>query len=209
MRYIIISVAMLALLTACGGNRYYRHEATAQDSLLAWYNDGGLAYREGRMADAAACFRRVAESDEHFPSVYFNLGLACAAMSDTNAAENAFRRQTVLQPQDDASWRALGLLALQRRQPEQALAHYRRALVIKPDDAQSLLGAGKAAWLCGMRDVALPYLEQARASAPLDADIACTLGLLYRETGREAEGRQLLEEAARLGSAEAFEFMGK
>ncbi|MCD4828269.1 MAG: tetratricopeptide repeat protein [Candidatus Cloacimonetes bacterium] len=207
MRFLPLLSLMLVAFIACGATTYYREASPETDSLQVWFCRAAACYGSGDATGAINWFAHVAEIDPLFPGVLYNLGMAHSLAGDTLNAGACFRRQLDMQPEDDASWRALGHIAMQGRRPHDALMCYRNALLLAPDEPAGLLGAGRAAYLTGDIAQALEYLEHGHAIDAEDADIACSLGLLYRETGREEEGRVLLELAARLGSREAFEFL--
>ena len=209
MRYLWIVFIVLVALTACGGTTYYRQPEANEDSLRVWFDQASAAYQQNDAPRAVDLFQRVGDADAAFPGVCYNLGLAWSLAGDDAQAEAAFRQHIERQPGDDAPWRALGLMAMQRREPEEALGLFKKALALAPDQPRNLLGAGRASYLTGDMISAIGYLEHGRAADPADADIACSLGLLYMESGREIEGRELLQEAAKLGSAEALDFLAQ
>jgi len=89
---------------------------------------------------------------------------------------------------------AEGVLALEDKKYDAALAHFRRALEREPDHIEALYYAGVAHMGRGAPAEALPFLERARAQSPRETSVAFQLGLAHFALRRYAEAAPLLEE---------------
>jgi protein O-mannosyl-transferase len=81
----------------------------------------------------------------------------------------------------------LGELMIERRQPDEALAHYRRALAINPDDPISNINIGSWNQYAGRPREAIPYyqkvLQLPRAPTVLKTQATEGLRRAYRDLG--------------------------
>ncbi|MBV9541259.1 MAG: tetratricopeptide repeat protein, partial [Alphaproteobacteria bacterium] len=82
----------------------------------------GLAYaRQGRMADAVACFDRILALDPNFPAAHFNKGWTSEDLGELDIARACYSRAAELTPQ--AADPPARLAALAARQGQWGEAH--------------------------------------------------------------------------------------
>jgi len=74
---------------------------------------------------------------------------------------------------------AQAIIAIDERRYDAALAELKRALEIEPDHVEALYYTGVVYAAQRRPDLALPFLEKARAKAPADPAIGFQLGLAY------------------------------
>ena len=89
----------------------------------------------GQAAQARALMQSLLPVLDRQPRLHFELGLACAALGDTDAAQTALRRAVALQPGYGDAWRALAdqlTLAGDRSGADAAHARYLSASVKDP-----------------------------------------------------------------------------
>jgi tetratricopeptide (TPR) repeat protein len=89
---------------------------------------------------------------------------------------------------------AEGVLALEDKKYDEALAHFRRALAREPDHVEALYYSGVAHLARGRPGEALPLLERARAQSPGEVSIAFQLGLAHFALSQHERAQPLLEE---------------
>jgi len=94
---------------------------------------------------------------------------------------------------------AAAAAALERVQPQAALAAYTRALQAWPTHRASLLGAGNAAYALGQRARAVQVYRQAVRLHPDFADAWNNLAQVLLELGQRREARQAVARAVALG----------
>lgn len=98
------------------------------------------------------------------------------------------------QPTETDVFVAEGILALEDKQYDQALAHFRRALEREPDHIEALYYAGVTLMAQGKTAEAVPFLERARRRAPTEVSVAFQLGLAYFALNDHDRAQPLLEE---------------
>ncbi|OGL02012.1 MAG: hypothetical protein A3E31_03080 [Candidatus Rokubacteria bacterium RIFCSPHIGHO2_12_FULL_73_22] len=98
------------------------------------------------------------------------------------------------QPTESDVFVAEGVLALEDKKYDEALAHFRRALEREPGHIEALYYSGVAHMGRGRPDAALPFLEKARAHSPGEVSVAFQLGLAYFALKRYDRAAPLLEE---------------
>lgn len=89
---------------------------------------------------------------------------------------------------------AEGILALQDRKYEEALAHFRRALEREPDHVEALYYSGVALLAQDRPAEALAVLQRAHDRAPTEVSVAFQLGLAHIALGQLDRARPLLED---------------
>jgi tetratricopeptide (TPR) repeat protein len=128
-------------------------------------------------------------------AMLYTRAICAVAMDDIELAEQDFRR--ILQIEDDNAMalNALGYTLTDRTDRHQeAYRLIRRALELEPESAPILDSMGWVYFRMGQPEQALPYLERALAGED-NPEIAAHLGEVLLALGREAEAREVLEQA--------------
>ena len=92
----------------------------------------------------------------------------------------------------------LGSLLLERKQVNEAIAHFRKALALQPDDAGLHHHFGAVLAKQGQMDEAIRHYQEALRLNPDQADAHNGLGVALHEKGQMDEGIRQLQEAIRL-----------
>ncbi|HKQ60794.1 MAG TPA: tetratricopeptide repeat protein [Candidatus Polarisedimenticolaceae bacterium] len=101
---------------------------------------GKVLARQGRNAEAIACYRRGLELEPAQYVAWHALGLLERRVGDPAAAESAFRRALQLQPRHAPSATRLGEVLLEQGRPAEAAAAFSQALALDPRDAAARAG---------------------------------------------------------------------
>lgn len=102
-------------------------------------------------------------------------------------------RAAPAQPTEADVFVAEGILALEEKQYDQALAAFRQALAREADHIEALYYAGVALMAQEKPAEALPYLERAREKSPEEPSVAFQLGLAYFALNQYDRAQPLLE----------------
>lgn len=139
----------------------------------------------------AALEQALALDPQHFDTQVALMRLAMVENQpeEANRLVQALRQQYPDRPEIDAH---AGWLALQQRQPQEALAAYRKAYQQLQTTALTLEFA-QAHWLAGEQQQALSLLENWYAQHPADLQVATTLANLYLATQQGPKAVPLLE----------------
>lgn len=154
---------------------------------------GELSTRQGHFADAAAAFKRAYEARPSSELAILAYGAANrAGLPDP---DSQLRAWSTLNPRDPAANYALGAIALEKGDPDQALRRFETVYEVNPGHAPTL---NNLAWLYGERrdPRALELAERAHSLAPNNPSIADTLGWLHVQNGAPDKGLPLLATAA-------------
>jgi tetratricopeptide (TPR) repeat protein len=92
---------------------------------------------------------------------------------------------------------AQGMIDLDEKRYDDALANFRRALEIEADHVEALYYAAVVHMVRRQPDQAVSLLERARAKSPTDASVAYQLGLAYFAQQQYDRAQPLLEEVFR------------
>ena len=130
--------------------------------------------------------------------VSLNQGVAHRRADRIDPAETEFQAALRLAPGDPDAHRWLGELALTRRDPAGAAAHFEAALVGAPDYVRVLLGLAQARRESGNPAACETLYEQALRADPWSADVRLNYGAHLAGEGRYAEARAQFEEGLRI-----------
>ena len=151
----------------------------ADPQLLVAY---GLALAKlGRHEEALVPFNRAVAQDAANVRLLVERGTAHMMAGRRDAARQDFEAAIARNPETARAHTSLGVLACDSGNVQEAAAHWRRAVAIDPGEHQALLALGLFHWRAGRRELARPYLEFFRTSAP-SARFARELAML-REMG--------------------------
>ena len=157
----------------------------------------GMAHhREGRLAEAAECYRRVAASDPEYESARYQLGVIAHQEGRLDDAITAYRRALALQPEfvDGQSNLGNALQALGRF--DEALVAYGTALAIDPSRADIWYTAGCAHSTQKNYVAAVACFWRALALVPEWHEAQHNLGQVLFNLGQVDEALALFRRAA-------------
>ncbi len=93
-------------------------------------------------------------------------GYVYMGMGRFHEAKEVFEGVTVLQPESEIPWVAIGTVHFAMRQYDQAIRHYKRALQMKADSPFARAYLGEALFFRGRKEEALAELEKASLLDP-------------------------------------------
>jgi hypothetical protein len=151
----------VALLMAAGTITLMGQNSEEPPQWRDWIEQGAVAFRYARYAEAIAAFQKASDSNPKspIPHLYLALGwlqqyIPGAVFADNadhaRLAETALRRALTLDPKNWTAVVLLGMSARNENRPEQALEWYRKAVALQPRNADiwCTLGAlGLQQWL--------------------------------------------------------------
>ena len=91
----------------------------------------------GRYEESAALLDEALALQPERAELHYNLGTVYFALARWPEAEAAFAAALRHHPGMPGAWRLLGLVAIERGQPERAESHLRRAIAAQPDDVEA------------------------------------------------------------------------
>jgi tetratricopeptide (TPR) repeat protein len=145
-----VAVALLAVQTWRRATIYqsletYCRAVTAEDP-RAWTlqnNLGIMLKREGRFAEAEACYHRALLDNPGYVEAHINLGNALAAAGDPAAAEAEYRQAAQIRPGDPSSLQALADLLSAEGRTDEALTFEAGAVKAGPGNVANLYKLGQ------------------------------------------------------------------
>jgi Tfp pilus assembly protein PilF len=160
----------------------------------------GLTYAQlGKLSDAVAAFRKALELNPYYVDVRNDLGtaLVLSGKRAEGKAEFLAAFNDPTNPTPEISSRNLGQAYLEEKNYREALNWFRTSFTRNKSYAEPYLGFTDAVVALGHPDEAVAPLEGALKEVPGQPDLLVALGQAYYKTGRFAEARSRLEEAAR------------
>ncbi len=143
----------------------------------------------GDLRGAIEHYRKALAIDPNLADVHFELGEAILQLAPSDSQSQAEAKQefeTAMRMEGDSAAIECQLaeLALHQSKLAGALAHYRRAFAMDPASSDANLGAGKALLAMGKSARAIPYLQTAIRSDPLNGQAHYQLAIAYRNLHR-------------------------
>lgn len=159
----------------------------------------------GRRSDAVQQLRRAVELAPEMGAAWVEKGLALRSQERLDAALRCHEKGTQLDPSSPNAWYSRGVTLLRLRRAAEAIASLNRCLELDPAHYDAMIELGLAQWVEGSLDEAERTFRRAATLKAARPEAFFNLGQLYDETGREAESRQMLEQARRRGMVEEDE----
>lgn len=154
-----------------GEVRNWALELQNRSSALGWYL-AAKAEEVAGLADRAVT--ALAEGRQLFPESLDLLQEQCRVLFETKgpiAAEPFLRELAELTPGDASAWHNLGTVALQKNEPQSAIAALSRSVELRPESVGTWLQLVGVYSACGNRQEALKTLEAALQSCPGDREL--------------------------------------
>ena len=137
-------------------------------------------HEQGKLDEAAACYRRALELKPDYAEAYNNLGNTLKDQGRPDEAAACCRRAVELRPDYAEAHYNLGNALKDQGKPEEAVACYRRALERKPELAEAHNNLGAALSERGKLDEAIACYRRALELKPEHAEAHGNLGALWK-----------------------------
>ncbi len=163
------------------------------------YNTQGIAFaRQGRWADAAACFEQAVRLNDAFAPAHNNL--ANIYLFQGRLAESVAHYQKAVHyaPDDAEAWNNMSNAYQQAGHPGDAETCARRALALRPNFAEAHNHLGMAVEGLGKTDEACTQYREALRLRPEFPEALNNLGRLLRQQGRYDESAACSQKAVQL-----------
>ena len=161
------------------------------------HNNLGVAYdRQGRLAEAVACFRKAASLHASHADAHRNLGDALFRHGDLPGAIAAFRRAADLQPQDGSAHAELGTALQAAGEFAAAAQSLERALGFDTTLAAAAVNLGAVYSRLGQPERAAGAYQHAARIDPQGAEARLGLGALAAAAGDVAGAAHHYAQAA-------------
>ncbi|MQY51573.1 tetratricopeptide repeat protein [Rhodocyclus tenuis] len=154
---------------------------------------GNLHRGQGRLDEAAECYRKALLLRPDFSEVHNNLGLVLQAKDESEMADACFKQALALDPGLDAAHNNLGSSLLRQGWMERAIESFQQALEVNPASAESWNNLGNVYFRLRRLGEAEHAYRRSLALKPgyIEADL--NLGLLLLLRGEFPEGWQRYE----------------
>lgn len=153
----------------------------------------------GRGSETAASLAPTAQLSAQ---QYFEQGNALFEQGDLQAAVDAFRQATTLDPQNAGYWHNLGVAQYSQSALDEARASFQNGLALAPDDAQLNYLMGVVSIQYDELDDAETYLTRANQLDPQLPEPYFGLGMLYRLQGKTEQAISAFETFLELGPSQ-------
>jgi len=148
---------------------------------------------QGKVAEATACYRQVAELTPGNGLAHINLGYGLMEMGDLQSAGDSFRHAIALDAGLLDAHFLLGQVQFKQHLPDEAVKSFKAALALKPDFDFAWFELGRAHESMGNPSAALEDYRSALALAPSMVEAAIGQGRMLLELARWLDGLDLAE----------------
>jgi predicted TPR repeat methyltransferase len=159
------------------------------------FAEGVAFHKQGRLAEAAACYARACEADPAHVAAQFNLAVALHAQGRDQEAERAYRRAIALKPDLVQALNNLANLLLAHNRVAEALDALMRATAAAPGFAPPWNNLGNALLKMGRTGEAAARFARALEIDPSFVEARENLGRALLALGRAPEALPHLEAA--------------
>jgi tetratricopeptide (TPR) repeat protein len=139
-------------------------------------------------AKAVPELERAVKLNPKLPSANAWLGKALIAVGDTDAAQEAFRRELEVNPNDFDSNLQMGILRKQDQQYNEALGYFQKAQAVRPNEPNSRFYIAGIEYGQGKFEEARRRLEEVIKDAPDFVEAHVMLATVYYRLRRKADG---------------------
>jgi len=141
----------------------------------------------GNYSRTVATCHRALQTDPKLPRAHSIAGLALVREDRPADAEQEFRAELQLSPEDSGSEYQLAFVLLQQAKAEEAVQHLRAVLKRQPGHPEANYELGKQLLADGEPAEAIPYLEAASRLKPQLEPVHYQLQAAYRAVGRRED----------------------
>ncbi|MBW4593151.1 MAG: tetratricopeptide repeat protein, partial [Brasilonema angustatum HA4187-MV1] len=163
------------------GGEYAR---LADEIVTVHFNQGLALYKQGKLDQAIASYRKALQIDPNDRDAHNNLGNALYEQGKLDQAIASYRKALQIDPNDPNAHYNLGNALYEQGKLDQAIASYRKALQINPNDAYAHNNLGLALYEQGKLDQAIASYRKALQIDPNDAYAHYNLGNALYEQGK-------------------------
>jgi len=157
------------------------------DYTEAHYNLGNALLVQGKLEEAAACYRRVLALKSDYIEAYNNLGLTLKEQGKLEEAAACYRQVLALKPDFAEAYNNLGLTLHDQDKFDEAVACYHQALSIQPDFAMAYYNLGITLMDQENPEEAVASYRKAIALKPDFVDAYYNLGIVLEYQGKLVE----------------------
>ncbi|MDH3588979.1 MAG: tetratricopeptide repeat protein [Gammaproteobacteria bacterium] len=162
------------------------------------FERGRALHREGKLIEAAACYREALSQQPDDHRALHWLGVLAQQTGDTRAAESLLRSAIEFAGQEPDYRVGLGLLLQTTGRPREAIDAFRAALKADPGNFQALFRLGLLLHRRGEPAQALQYYAAAQKVSGDDGSLLVNMGALLHQLGRNSESVALCRRAVEL-----------
>lgn len=158
-------------------------------------NLGQALFRQGRVDEALASYRRALALQPRYPETHYNVGVALGHRGEWLAAVESYQAALRWDPAHVEAHNNLGGALVRLGRLTDAIQHLERALEYRPDFAAARNNLGSALLQAGRRGEAVAHLRWATSQRPDDAEGFFNLGNAIAAGGDMGEALQHYERA--------------
>ena len=159
---------------------------------------GGIYAQKGQYEKALEAVEKGIATGNYPIQTGIGYGLALMHLGRLEEAAHALLAIHKIYPNDELVLDALGVLALGKKEFDQAVIFFKKAIRIVPSFASAHNNLGRTYLTMGHSNKALVHLKNAVSISPDDPVILTNLGTVLADLGRTSEGIKYLERAIQI-----------
>ena len=159
---------------------------------------GGIYAQKGQYEKALEAVEKGIATGNYPVTTGIGYGLALMHLGRFEEAAYALRAIHKIHPNDELVLDALGVIALGKKEFDQAVVFFKKAIRIVPNFASAHNNLGRTYLTMGHSNKAITTLKNAISISPNDPVILTNLGTVLVDLGRTSEGIKYLERAIQI-----------
>ena len=195
----VLAVAViLTLLPGCASSADKKRGARQQWEKVSAQARVTVArdlFESGRFDDAFITAQQCLQADAELAEAHLISGKCLYVQGRNSQAKSSFTKAVGIDERLGAAWFWLGEVAMNDRQPAQALEHYGRAVSLEPMNIDYIVSLVEAYAELGRYGEALVLLEEKRTLMPGSVRLRVTAGDLLQRLGRTREAISMYNQA--------------
>jgi Tfp pilus assembly protein PilF len=171
---------------------------TREEMAHALVGLAGVAYSRRQPAQSLQLVEQALALDPSNGDAHVSRGVALLALGRFDEAEKSFQEAHLLYPNDAIVTNGLGLVALSRHQPGDAVRYFSQVVSIAPNYPDGYNNLGRAWVEQGHPEQSLGFFRHALELAPDNAVFHANFGVALGRAGMMAESRSEFERALQI-----------
>ena len=147
----------------------------------SWKVRGNEFLTQGKLEEAAECYRQAVSINPDFAEGFLNLGFVLKEQKRFAEAEQQIKQAVRINPTLEDAYYILGVISQERGDLAGAIANFTKALDIKPDFEVVYLDLGRVLFRSGQTEGAKRVIEKGLSLNPDSAELHFYLGNIYAE----------------------------
>lgn len=154
-------------------------QADLPNESVACKKRGNEFLAQGRLEDAAECYRQAVAINPDYAEGFLNLGFVLREQKLYEEAERYLKQAVLINPKMEDAYYILGTISQEQGRLNEAIENFSKALELKPDFELIYRDLCNMLFKIGKNKIAKSFIKQGLSIYPESGQFHCSLGNLY------------------------------